>query len=161
VPHAGLDAGRLRCLDAATGDLLWEALFSGSPSWNRQLPPIVYKNLVFYMFSTGKYGPEIPHRDKVEWFFGHQQEAGLPPLRPPLPHGHGLGQIGQTAHACAAFSEGFDLSRRLAPASNFQRRRGAAVLPLARLSQPASESGSKPADQGRLPSENNQHEGQP
>jgi outer membrane protein assembly factor BamB len=84
VPHAGLDAGRLRCLDAATGDLLWEAPFSGSPSWNRQLPPVVHKNLVFYMFSTGKYGPEIPDSDKVEWFFGHQQEAGFPRTHRPL-----------------------------------------------------------------------------
>ena len=29
---------------------------------------------------------------------------GLPPVRPSLPHGHGLGQIGQAADACAAFS---------------------------------------------------------
>ena len=41
----GCDACRLRCLDAATGKLLWEAPFSGSPSWNRQQPPVIYKNL--------------------------------------------------------------------------------------------------------------------
>ena len=54
VPQAGLRKCRLRCLDAATGKLLWEAPFSGSPSWNRQLPPIVYKNLAIYQFSSGR-----------------------------------------------------------------------------------------------------------
>ena len=90
VPHAGLDAGHLRCLDAASGETLWEAPFSGSPSWNRQLPPIVYKNLVFYMFSTGKYGPEVPDSDKVEWFFGHQHESGFPPTHHPLVRAYDL-----------------------------------------------------------------------
>ena len=32
-------SSRLRCLDAATGQLLWETPFTGSPSWNRQIPP--------------------------------------------------------------------------------------------------------------------------
>lgn len=45
VPQAGLEKCRLRCLDAATGDLIWEAPFAGSPSWNRQQPPVVYENL--------------------------------------------------------------------------------------------------------------------
>ncbi len=58
VPQAGLDTSRLRCLDAATGQLLWEAPFTGSPSWSRQQPPVVYKNLAIYMFSTGKYVPK-------------------------------------------------------------------------------------------------------
>ena len=30
---------------------------SGSPSWNRQLPPVVHKNLAIYMFSTGTLRP--------------------------------------------------------------------------------------------------------
>jgi outer membrane protein assembly factor BamB len=58
VPQAGLAQSRLRCLDAATGDLLWEAPFTGSPSWSRQQPPVIYKNLAIYMFSTGKYVPK-------------------------------------------------------------------------------------------------------
>ena len=56
VPQAGVGKSRLRCLDAATGRLLWEAPFSGSPNWNRQLAPIVHDNLVFYQFSTGRFG---------------------------------------------------------------------------------------------------------
>ncbi len=60
VPQAGLANCRLRCLDAATGNQLWEAPFAGSPSWNRQLPPIVYQNMAIYMFGTGKYGKYAP-----------------------------------------------------------------------------------------------------
>jgi len=77
VPQAGLKKCRLRCLDAATGNLLWEAPFSGSPSWNRQLPPIVHKNLVIYLFSTGKYTPE-------SWLFEHQSTFGFPQDQKPL-----------------------------------------------------------------------------
>ncbi|MBM4039697.1 MAG: hypothetical protein FJ290_14405 [Planctomycetes bacterium] len=58
VPHAGVAQSRLVCLDAATGKLLWEAPFSGSPSWSRQQPPIVHKNLAIYMFGTGQYRPK-------------------------------------------------------------------------------------------------------
>lgn len=77
VPQAGLEKCRLRCLDAATGKLLWEAPFSGSPSWNRQLPPIVYKNLVIYPFSTGRYTPQT-------WLFEHQSTFGFPADQKPL-----------------------------------------------------------------------------
>ena len=84
VPQAGLQQCCLRCLDAATGNLLWEAPFSGSPSWNRQLPPVVYKNLAIYMFSTGKYGPEVPAKEKVNWLFGHQNVPGFPKSHRPL-----------------------------------------------------------------------------
>lgn len=55
VPQAGLRQSRLRCFDAATGRLLWEAPFTGSPSWSRQAPPVVYKNLAIYMFGSGRY----------------------------------------------------------------------------------------------------------
>jgi len=48
----------MRCLDAATGELLWEAPFTGSPSWSRQQPPIIYENLAIYNFGTGKYAPQ-------------------------------------------------------------------------------------------------------
>jgi len=58
VPQAGLKKSRIRCLDAATGRLLWQAPFSGSPSWSRQQPPIIYKNLAIYIFGTGKYAPQ-------------------------------------------------------------------------------------------------------
>lgn len=77
VPQAGLRECRLRCLDAATGALLWEAPFSGSPSWNRQLPPIVYKDFVIYQFGTGRYTPRT-------WLFEHQSTFGFPADHKPL-----------------------------------------------------------------------------
>lgn len=77
VPQAGLRNCRLRCLEAATGKLLWEAPFSGSPSWNRQLPPIPYKNLAIYQFSSGKYTPKT-------WLFEHQSTFGFPKDQKPL-----------------------------------------------------------------------------
>jgi len=83
VPQAGLDDCRLRCLDAATGALLWEAPFSGSPSWNRQLPPIMYKNMAIYMFGMGRYGKDAPI-DKINWLFGHQNNPSFPQSHKPL-----------------------------------------------------------------------------
>jgi outer membrane protein assembly factor BamB len=77
VPQAGLKQCRLRCLDAATGKLLWEAPFTGSPSWNRQAPPLVYKDLIIYQFSTGTYRPE-------NWLFEHQSTFGFPADQKPL-----------------------------------------------------------------------------
>jgi outer membrane protein assembly factor BamB len=70
VPQAGLEKCRLRCLDAATGKLVWEAPFSGSPSWNRQQPPVVYKDLAIYMFSSGQYAADRTG-EKMQWLFGH------------------------------------------------------------------------------------------
>jgi outer membrane protein assembly factor BamB len=58
VPQAGLKESRMRCLDAATGELLWEAPFTGSPSWSRQQPPIIQKNLAIYVYGSGKYAPQ-------------------------------------------------------------------------------------------------------
>jgi len=58
LPQAGLKRSRMRCLDAATGELLWEAPFTGSPSWSRQQPPVVYKNLAVYVFGSGRYAPQ-------------------------------------------------------------------------------------------------------
>jgi outer membrane protein assembly factor BamB len=83
VPQAGLKSCRLRCLDAATGALLWEAPFSGSPSWNRQLPPIVYKNMAIYMFGTGDYSRNAPE-EKIGWLFGHQDNPSFPASHKPL-----------------------------------------------------------------------------
>jgi len=55
VPQAGMQQSRLRCLDAATGALLWEVPFTGSPSWSRQAPPVIFKNLAIYSFGSGRY----------------------------------------------------------------------------------------------------------
>jgi outer membrane protein assembly factor BamB len=86
IPQAGLEKCLLRCLDAATGNLLWEAPFSGSPSWNRQLPPVIYKNLAIYAFSTGKYGPYSPKdaNENIEWLFEHQNISRFPRSHRPL-----------------------------------------------------------------------------
>jgi outer membrane protein assembly factor BamB len=55
VPQAGMEESMLRSFDAATGRLLWEVPFTGSPSWSRQQPPVVCENLAIYMFGSGKY----------------------------------------------------------------------------------------------------------
>lgn len=77
VPQAGLKECQLRCFDAATGRLIWQAPFTGSPSWNRQLPPIIYKNLVIYQFGTGKYSA-------ADWLFEHQSTFGFSEDHKPL-----------------------------------------------------------------------------
>jgi outer membrane protein assembly factor BamB len=58
VPQAGMKRSRLRCLNAKTGSLLWEAPFSGSPSWSRQGPPVLFENLAIYAFGSGKYAAQ-------------------------------------------------------------------------------------------------------
>jgi len=55
VPQAGIKRSRMRCLDAATGKLLWEAPFTGSPSWSRQFPPVVHGNVAIYASGSGQY----------------------------------------------------------------------------------------------------------
>ncbi len=63
VPQAGLKKSVMRCLDAATGRLLWEAPFTGSPSWSRQFPPVVHGNVAIYASGSGEYavqGSEKP-----------------------------------------------------------------------------------------------------
>ncbi len=77
VPQAGFEESLLRCFDAASGELLWEAPFAGTPSWNRQLPPIPYKNLVIYPFSTAKVEPK-------KWLFEHQSTFGFSKDQKPL-----------------------------------------------------------------------------
>jgi outer membrane protein assembly factor BamB len=57
VPQAGMKKSMLRCLDAATGKLQWEAPFTGSPSWSRQFPPVLHKNLAIYASGSGAYAP--------------------------------------------------------------------------------------------------------
>ncbi len=58
VPQAGIKRSRMRCLDAATGKLLWEVPFTGSPSWSRQFPPVVHENVVIYASGSGEYAPQ-------------------------------------------------------------------------------------------------------
>jgi outer membrane protein assembly factor BamB len=63
VPQAGIKQSVMRCLDAATGKLAWEAKFTGSPSWSRQFPPVVHGNLAIYASGSGEYtyqGTEKP-----------------------------------------------------------------------------------------------------
>ena len=67
VPQAGLKQSLMRCLDAATGNLLWEAPFTGSPSWSRQFPPVVQGNIAIYASGSGEYayqGTEKPYTFK-------------------------------------------------------------------------------------------------
>lgn len=58
VPQAGIKRSRMRCLDAATGELLWEAPFTGSPSWSRQFPPVVHGNVAIYASGSGEYAAQ-------------------------------------------------------------------------------------------------------
>ncbi len=58
VPQAGMKQSRMRCLDAATGKLLWEAPFTGSPSWSRQFPPVVHENIAIYASGSGEYAAQ-------------------------------------------------------------------------------------------------------
>lgn len=58
VPQGGLKNSQMRCLDAATGELLWEAPFTGSPSWSRQFPPVVHGNVAIYASGSGEYAAQ-------------------------------------------------------------------------------------------------------
>ena len=58
VPQAGILQSRMRCLDAATGELLWEAPFTGSPSWSRQFPPVAHGNFAIYASGSGEYAAQ-------------------------------------------------------------------------------------------------------
>ncbi|MHC4405253.1 MAG: outer membrane protein assembly factor BamB family protein, partial [Planctomycetota bacterium] len=92
VPQAGLKRCRLRCLDAATGELLWEAPFAGTPSWNRQAPPVVHDGLAVYAFSSGRIEPN-------RWLVGHGGIPGFPEDQKPLVRAYDLrtGKIAWTA----------------------------------------------------------------
>ena len=58
VPQAGMKKSFVRCLDAATGNMLWEAPFTGSPSWSRQFPPVVSGKVAIYASGSGDYAPQ-------------------------------------------------------------------------------------------------------
>jgi outer membrane protein assembly factor BamB len=62
VPQAGIKRSMMRCLDAATGELLWEAPFTGSPSWSRQFPPLVHGNVAIYASGSGQYAAQGTER---------------------------------------------------------------------------------------------------
>ena len=55
VPQAGLKRSRMRCLDAATGRLIWETPFTGTPGWSRQFPPVVHEKVAIYAAASGRY----------------------------------------------------------------------------------------------------------
>ena len=67
IPQAGMKKSFVRCLDAATGNLLWEAPFTGSPSWSRQFPPVVAGKVAIYASGTGDYAPQGSEKP---WTFG-------------------------------------------------------------------------------------------
>ncbi len=73
VPQAGIKQSRMRCLDAATGRLLWEAPFTGSPSWSRQFPPVVHGNIAIYASGSGQYA--VQGTEKPFIFKGKPSEA--------------------------------------------------------------------------------------
>ena len=58
VPQAGIKRSLVRCLDADTGKLLWEAPFTGSPSWSRQFPPVVHDGVAIYASGSGEYAAQ-------------------------------------------------------------------------------------------------------
>ncbi|WP_395737285.1 PQQ-binding-like beta-propeller repeat protein [Prosthecobacter sp.] len=67
VPQAGMTKSFVRCLDATTGRMLWEAPFTGSPSWSRQFPPVVAGKIAIYASGTGDYAPQGSEKP---WTFG-------------------------------------------------------------------------------------------
>ncbi len=58
VPQGGLKKSMMRCLDAETGELLWETSFTGSPGWSRQFPPVVHDNIAIYASGSGEYAAQ-------------------------------------------------------------------------------------------------------
>lgn len=74
VPQAGMRQSRMRCLDAATGKLLWEAPFSGSPSWSRQFAPVVGGKTVVYASGSGRYAAQ-----GSEKYYTFKEEPVKPP----------------------------------------------------------------------------------
>ncbi|MFK5921590.1 MAG: PQQ-binding-like beta-propeller repeat protein [Verrucomicrobiota bacterium] len=86
VPQAGIKGSMMRCLDAATGELLWQAPFTGSPSWSRQAPPVVQGNLAIYSSGSGSYAtqgtekayvqkgkpePREDNKEVMSWIYTH------------------------------------------------------------------------------------------
>lgn len=74
VPQAGIKRSRVRCLDAATGRLLWDVPFTGSPSWSRQFPPLVHDDVVIYASGSGEYAAQGTEKPFI--FRGQPMERG-------------------------------------------------------------------------------------
>jgi outer membrane protein assembly factor BamB len=74
VPQAGMKKSFVRCFDAATGNLMWEAPFTGSPSWSRQAPPVVVGKLAFYASGSGSYAAQ--GTEKAFTFSGTPEKSG-------------------------------------------------------------------------------------
>lgn len=74
VPQAGIKRSMMRCLDAATGEMLWEQPFTGSPSWSRQFPPVVDGNIAIYASGSGEYAAQ--GSEKYFTFGGDPVDAG-------------------------------------------------------------------------------------
>ena len=74
VPQAGMKQSQMRCLDAATGELLWEVPFTGSPSWSRQFPPVVHDGVVIYASGSGEYAAQGTEKPFI--FRGDPQPQG-------------------------------------------------------------------------------------
>ncbi|MBG87407.1 MAG: hypothetical protein CMO80_10960 [Verrucomicrobiales bacterium] len=58
IPQGGIKQSRVRCLDAKSGKLLWEAPFTGSPGWSRQFPPVVHGDVAIYASGSGEYAAQ-------------------------------------------------------------------------------------------------------
>lgn len=71
VPQAGIKKSVMRCLDAATGELIWEAPFTGTPSWSRQFPPVVQDGIAIYASGSGDY---VAHGTEKYFTFGGEPE---------------------------------------------------------------------------------------
>lgn len=71
VPQAGIKKSLMRCLDAATGKLIWETPFTGTPSWSRQFPPVVHDGIAMYASGSGDY---VTHGTEKYFTFGGEPE---------------------------------------------------------------------------------------
>ncbi len=74
VPQGGLKQSLMRCLDARTGELLWEAPFTGSPGWSRQFPPVVHDGVAMYASGSGEYAAQ--GSEKAFTFKGDPKPTG-------------------------------------------------------------------------------------
>jgi outer membrane protein assembly factor BamB len=74
IPQGGLKGSQVRCVDAATGEQLWEAPFTGSPGWSRQFPPVVHEGVAIYASGSGEYAAQ--GTEKAFTFRGDPVERG-------------------------------------------------------------------------------------
>src|SRR4029079_4952864 len=55
IPQAGIKQSFVRCLDAATGKMLWVPPSAGPRAGTRQFPPVVQGKVAIYASGTGEY----------------------------------------------------------------------------------------------------------